>query len=170
MSPGREVLTPISCSSHTAPSAPYNADTDSEDSYIQVMFLVWPSNQRQNQRRKLHHHKATTTCMQSKTPEVNLFRSRNPSRHTSWRARPATVVHSLLSWAVGAPSLKSYLSPYTKPNSHTTLYHVITLLRVVINGPFFSRFAEISRKREPNKMRRVLLLISCFMRLQRSCI
>ena len=54
----------------------------------------WPAAPtRHNQRRKLsvHHHKATinTTCLQSRAPEGNLFRSRNPSRHaSSWRARP----------------------------------------------------------------------------------
>ena len=37
-----------------------------------------------------------TTCLQSRGPEVNLFRSRNPSRHTeSCRARPTVVHHRL---------------------------------------------------------------------------
>ena len=35
------------------------------------------------------------TCLQSRAPEMNLFRSRNSSRHTaSWRARP-TVVYTI---------------------------------------------------------------------------
>ena len=106
----------------------------------------WPvAPTRHNRRRKLHHHKAsTTTCLQSRAPEVNLFRSRNPSRHTSWRARPTIVHHRS---AVGAPNLNSYLPPYAIPNyTHYSVY--VTILINSINEarersePFFPWFSK----------------------------
>ena len=125
------VLTPISCSSF-APrrlqiTQTQKMRTATYKSYcscgLPVKTLIdgigwWPvAPTRHNQRRKLHHHKATinTTCLQPRAPEVNLFRSRNPSRHaSSWRSRP-TVVHHRLS--APRPWTRIFRYTITVPNS-----------------------------------------------------
>ena len=91
---------------------------------------MWPSNRniggigwwpvaptRHDQRRKLHH-KATTTCLQSRAPEMNLFRSQNLSRRTSsWRARtigcrrPVPVLVFIAIHGYVVPNFTHYSAP-----------------------------------------------------------
>ena len=97
----------------------------------------WPvAPTRENQQRRLHHHKAVTTYPQLRAPEVNLFRSatRNPSRQaSSWRARPTAPS------AVGPLSLNSYLSSCTTIVQHfTQLLSYVTILSIITcNLPFY---------------------------------
>ena len=115
------VLTPISCSSRTAPSAPDNADTDNEDSYIQIGLLVWPSNQNIDWWHWLvacgpHAKQPTTQALPSQgNYHMSAGRepvSRNPSRDTSSWHRPIVVNHRL-----SAPR------PWTRIYRHTQLLY-----------------------------------------------
>ena len=134
------------------------------------VLLVWPCNQRHNhQRRKLNHHKATTTYLQSRAPEVNLFRSRSPSRFTSsWRVPRTVVVHYRLS----APRPWTRICRHTQcQTSHTiTLYGTILSINTC-NLPFYyaSKYAHSVRRptsgpanqvlSEANQVRQIMFLL-----------
>ena len=92
------------------------------------------SNQRHNQRRKLHHHTATTTCLQATAPEVSEPVSLAKSIASCIMASSS---NSSIPSAVGAPSLNSYISIAKHNTKLHTLLYVTILSNNTCNLPFY---------------------------------
>ena len=114
------VLTPISCSCRAVPSVPDNADTDDEDSYIQVVLPVWPSNQSIDW---WHWLVACGPHMTQPTTQASPQGNYHLSAVESPRNEPVSLAKSIASYIIMASSYHrlSAPRPCTRIYRHTRL-------------------------------------------------